>query len=354
MDAKKDSGVCPGTLIDSWIENGDNLAAVASATCTHPSVSIVNTPGGSSVIGICSACSKTCIGDSEEDVEKQFGKVKMEETWRPPQASHQIVDAYKTYLFRRGTQTVKEIENIKPGQVIPIEDLDEDIKAVQRSISNFKKWGIAYDEEEAKLKGLTNMLKQLAGRVWPDPLKPSQTEQQQFETAIAKAKLAKIAAESLQFEKIKKQKENEAKQKSKAPPSTAGYFSPQFIKTLKSQMPLPEAPWKPPSNSAVPVAKELSVKVGVSTITQQFIMRVGMLSDCNVSIHQENNGRFMNSGISLQCGKCGSVRKIEDTIGLSNAQNLPTLVEAFCKQHKHEQKAASEAQPVGRFFREEE
>lgn len=233
--------------------------------------------------------------------------------------SAQAIDAYKTYLYRSHSKSVSEIEKLKPGEPVPLKELNHDIAVVQQTIKTIEKFGMEAKEEKAKLNGLMN-------------LKAALLDQSVY---------------------LLKQKEKaKAKQKPKEwewlPGKTApvGYTVTTGIKKNPILVVKPE-----------PVKTEMKLSGAGSKFSQELLMRMGMLSNCNVLIYQTMGvvSRY-GDGLALRCQHCGVEKHLDDKLSLVETTSMFPEVEDFCKAHRHEPSTAEPAKlgPGGRMFRDED
>lgn len=252
-------------------------------------------------------------------------------------ASPSAVDAYKTYLYRRGNRSVKDIESCKAGQPIDLSELEKDIAATEATLwmcqqSELPAWDIEY-----KLKGLRAMRDQLVGRTWPSL---------EHIKAQAKAELENKKQESYNKTVLLAAAKAElAQQKTKNGPKCPDPVKKLGGKTVYSgKMAIPKIlPLKPKP----PVSADL-VRL---KIEQEWLMRVGMLSNCNVTILQYTVVSQPSLEVMLKCKVCSSTKDVANS-AVSSTNVLTESIEQFCRDHRHEPQQA--AQPKGRLFRDED
>jgi len=307
-------------------------------------------------------------------------------------ASPEAVDAYKTYLYRQGHTALAN--SIHPGELIPTYQIEQHINVTIASITILKEFGMSRGAEEAKLAGLKKLLEGVAGKRTPSKeeealkakeaalLKKLNADALAAMKAVNNSKtvkaieLAKAQAAAL-WEKYNPDPDAKADAKAKAAASDlmdkfgntiadpqkiiGSYFNKQFVQNLKAQTPLgnknPILMVKP--GTMVPVEKKgglasiAALQVGRSKIEQEFIMRIGMVSDMNVVIEQYRSTGW--DTVRLLCKRCSAVHVFSDAAFLAGATQLTDEAEKFCKAHRHEApKPVVEAPVGGRKFREDD
>lgn len=246
--------------------------------------------------------------------------------------SAQIVDAYKTYLFAKKTVPASQIEKLKPGMVIPVDEIDKDIQILQ-IISHSKENGLQANVEKIKLKSLQKLKQDIVNG-----------ETKEEKTAGEKLK---VMAE-----------QNKSK--------TSMYYDKKFIDNLKSAFPSSKQssvktslgnPILAVNGAFIPIESSPSapkLNLGPIRLHQKFLMRMGMISNCNVTIRQAPGIRSILPILIIWCERCKEEKRIEDTLSLdeSSAGTLTAEIEEFCRAHQHGVAAA--APEGGRKFREDE
>lgn len=121
------------------------------------------------------------------------------------------------------------------------------------------------------------------------------------------------------------------------------FFTKQFLANLKAQTAFSKAN---PSQISAPSDDDFKDTISDE---QKFIQRVGVMSNCNVSIQ----GKRMALGSTIyrmKCDKCAEARPVEPSVVRTNNASDPALV-AFCTAHRHIVESPS-AKTEGRRFRE--
>lgn len=248
-------------------------------------------------------------------------------------ASFQAVDAYRTYLFRNGKKTVSQIEAIKPGQIIPLDDLEHDIAIVQKTIQTVEKFGMPAAEEKAKLKGLLNLKAGLLNQ-------PSSFIAKEVKTPPGKKMNVFGFLEP----------DDKALPTAESAPAPKVGYNVKLGVTKKN----PILMVKPQ-----PVKKAVSIMAAGASLTQELLMQIGMLANGNVLIYQ-TMGAVSKYGehLTLRCKQCGTDKHLDDTLSLVSSHAVTDEIAAFCKLHRHEPGVpdgpAPAPQEAGRFFRDEE
>lgn len=255
-------------------------------------------------------------------------------------ASPQAADAYKTYLYRKGHRTVSQIESIKPGQMIDLSVLESDIEHTEKIISMCEKVDLPSYEEQYKIKGLKALHEQVSGRMWPS----FADIKQEIEAAQANGDFAE-AAKKLELQKLQL-----AWSKAQLNQQTTSNFLPdpkpgkKGLSTGVYKYPIQMLP----KLKANPAPKTTEMGLGRSQIEQEWIMRVGVASNCNISIVQTNT---YATNAELRCKVCGSVKTVATNL-IVRVTVLTDDLERFCREHRHNQVALAGG-PTGRKFRDD-
>lgn len=236
------------------------------------------------------------------------------------------IEAYKTYLFRKGNRSVKDIEAMRAGHPIDVSDLDVEIAALEKTIVMCHKLSLPTWEEINKLKGLKGLRDRLYGTTWPSMADLKQAAQTPLKDQQKAAELAKAHAE-LQELKLA---------------NTAWYAPPKPPST-------PHKAWAAAKPKVVNAPVKIGATVGRSKLDQEWIMRIGIASNLNVSILQENGG--LGSLATLRCKVCSCAYYLNGN-EMGYTTSLPERIETFCRTHRHEPKSAPA--PAGRLFRDED
>lgn len=91
---------------------------------------------------------------------------------------------------------------------------------------------------------------------------------------------------------------------------------------------------KPPSKKH-PILVMPQFKAETVSLSQEIIMRVGMMSACNVAIQH-----FVSGGISadyrLFCKSCKATKMLDDFIAIHKGdEEMVKIIDAFCMDHRH-------------------
>lgn len=86
---------------------------------------------------------------------------------------------------------------------------------------------------------------------------------------------------------------------------------------------------------------------------QKFIMRIGVQSNCNVSVQSKNLGGTWprRTAYRLICDQCKEASTVDAKVVESHHHDHPVIVE-FCKTHRHDVEASVSATVEGRRFRD--
>lgn len=137
------------------------------------------------------------------------------------------------------------------------------------------------------------------------------------------------------------------------------FYNGKFLETLKSKTPIIATIGQYADYSGTPFGDddddedEVYSNSSGAGDNQKFLQRIGMMSNCNVTLQ----GKFMGSTRStiyrLVCDQCKGTEPIESTDAVvQQNHNHPEIVN-FCKLHQHLIEAAPSSVAVGRRFRDE-
>lgn len=281
----------------------------------------------------------------------------------PSVISAQALDAYKTYLYHQAKpQVANKPDALGPGMKIPLDDLKNHIKTVENLIVKYKKYGLPSKEEENKLKGLNKLLSELEK---VDLVKLAEQEIEAKEIAKAAEEAKKVAEKQAKWGQYNKKVLTTHVKKIEHPkgaPGVLGYYKKATISNIKANTILTgiavpvssKSEIEPLSNSA----PAPGVKLGSISLSQRIVMQMGILSNCNVTVHSlRTGGTRWAPVVTLRCESCKSEHEIEDTLSLTDMEltGIPKEIESFCKLHRHEPDiAAPVGDAGGRKFREDE
>lgn len=223
-----------------------------------------------------------------------------------------VLDAYKNYLYAKGSTAWQDVNKLEPGDTIPLADLLNDIEVIKKTIATCLKFGLPTTEEMAKLGSLVKLRDDMGGKYSSD----SKNDPSGYIPGVFKYDVSK-----------------------------------QFIKNLKVKTPFPANTAKNQLLIYKEEPKTVALKIGRASIEQALIMRIGMMSNCNVSINTLISPDSYRESVLLTCGICKARIAIDDLPFLSGAKDLPDVLGRFCTTHRHDPKSE---EVVGRKFREED
>ena len=203
--------------------------------------------------------------------------------------------------------------------------MDHDIAVLESKIKQFCKLGFPFETETAQLETLKSWKEKVQGKVWPEKIE-SYTSPAPKQTSPLQ-EVEQINDSALSWPVWKKAKWKKAK---KLPAS-------------QEWKPMPPAP---------PAPQKVVVSAGKANLDQEIIMRIGMMSNCNVLIAQVLNPNDFRPVLQLACKVCKKTVEVEDHKFESGGQLSPTLL-SFCEMHRHDAATAA-VTPSGRMFREDD
>ena len=278
-------------------------------------------------------------------------------------ASPEAVDAYKTYLYRQGQIGLGNA--IKPGELIDVAYIEKHIATLNAAIDTMKGFSLSYDAEMLQYKGLLKLRQSVVGRRAPtkteedEAHKAWQAQKQEIAIQLYKIKQENLEKQTQQEQAIKaKLKQAQVKKLNifgvaVDPEKTIGGWA-SYLKPIKN----PILTVKPGTMLPVSKPKEslATLNVGRVKLEQEFIMRVGMVSNLNVLIEQVQDTGIARFTVRLRCKHCSSLRVLDDGMFLSGVTELTDDVDKFCRSHRHEapMPVATEPKAAGRRFREDD
>lgn len=267
----------------------------------------------------------------------------------PPSAN--VVDTYKTYLQKAmSTITAKDFAE---GASIPTDQVEKDILILENKIAQYKKFGFPFEKEEKQVEILKSYKSAVKGKNWP-------TAKQAMNAAanMAVEELKHVGCPHEQWTtfttatNVKMRictacgKTWHAPLDPKASPQgiLASYYDKASIANLKANNEDLKA------NNEEPT--DLMFRVGKCEVDQKFIMRMGMLSNCNASVAKKAEfGSYPAGKFVLSCSKCKDTLPLTASMLIAKENALASKVEQFCVAHKHGAKAPDRD---GRLFRVED
>lgn len=148
---------------------------------------------------------------------------------------------------------------------------------------------------------------------------------------------------------------------------TSIFYGMKFAQNLKAQMPLIASKIMPlPSAAEIVLMNKKETKddfvpsVAVQD-EQKFIQRIGMMSNCNVSIQSKKLGGSMgyaswNTGrqaYRMICDHCKVAQSLDDPKLVEGRQHDNPIIANFCKDHRHLVEAPVSNTAGGRKFRDD-
>jgi len=277
-----------------------------------------------------------------------------------PAPSSEVVDAYKTYLSKAmPTLTAKDFAE---GAPIPTDQVEKDILILENKIAQYKKFGFPCDKEEDQLEILKKYKAGVQGKNWPTAKKAMNAAANMAADQLKYVGCQHPSNSRLQFttatgvEMLKCQVCGKVWHAPLGPVKIGTdlgiWYDQTFLKNLKAQTPnIKKNPILliPPSFVTENV-KPLAMRVGKTEVEQRFLMQMGMLSNCNVSIARIASS-YMDKFV-LKCAKCDQTVELSDALLIAKVDGLPVKVEEFCIAHRHDAKAFGKEQ--GRYFREDD
>ena len=262
-----------------------------------------------------------------------------------PTPSSDVVDAYKNYLDK--SLYNMNSETLAPGNKIPTDGVDLDIAILENKIKQYEKFGFPAEEEKASLEALKKLRENVKGKHWPKTstvADPKGTIGGSVNKAVSGTYIGPGLAH------LVNNNQSDCTHSSliwhKLPSGTVlnkcSSCQMIFSATISGSTATPVK--KPPA------PKSIAMKVGRSDIDQEFIMRMGMMSNCNVSIARLIGSSYMEETV-LSCKVCKQTLVMSDFILVSKGTELPNSVATFCTEHRHDKKVS---ETTGRLFRDED
>lgn len=245
----------------------------------------------------------------------------------PPVPSSETVDAYKTYLQK--AMPKYSAKDFAAGAAIPVDQVQKDILVLENKISQYKKFSFSCEKEEKQLAILKGYEAKVKGKHWPGT-----------ETVLKQGACShkdKTAYTTATGEKILRCLDCTKTWKL---PVAANYDI-----NHKGIMVMPKQTFINVDTGP----KEIKLRVGRAEIDQKFIMRMGMISNCNVSIVRKSGAHYTDDTV-LHCDNCNKSLVVNDSTLVSKENALPAVIESFCQAHRHDAKADER---TGRLFRED-
>lgn len=254
--------------------------------------------------------------------------------------SSEAVDAYKTYLQKAlPTYTVKDFA---AGALIPVDQVEKDIMLLENKIGQYHKFDISCEKEEQQLEILKTYKANVKGKHWPkhhiSQLKGCSHAKCTYHTTPAGVKMAMCMSCGKPFQGA-------------VPPVVDLYYDHNYVKNLKAKT-ASKPILQMSADMLQPVKKEpkqVMLRAGRAEVEQKFIMRMGMASNCNVSINQVQ-GAYYGSDVLFRCDKCNEILQLKESALVTKENGLPSRIEEFCVAHRHDAKAENK---VGRLFQED-
>lgn len=251
----------------------------------------------------------------------------------PSVPSSEAVDAYKTYLLK--SLPTYSAKDFAAGAPISVDQVDKDILITENKISQYKKFGFNCDKEEKQLEILKDYKKKVIGKVWPGNPQPS------IPTCLHPFTTTFLTATGIEMKRCPTcNKVWEIPKK-----ISSIYYDPELIKNLKANIPIGLSK----SILIDDAPRQITLRVGRAEIDQKLIMRMGMMSNCNVSIAKVMIAGYLEK-VVLHCSKCDEKTTVSESILISKNNGLPVIIEEFCTIHRHNAKVDGK---TGRLFREE-
>lgn len=293
--------------------------------------------------------------------------------------STSAVDAYKNYLYH--SLHSYDSETFAAGKPIPVDEAEKDIAILVSKINQYQKLGFPAEEEMAKLKSLRELRDKVKGKFWPGSITaktnthacthPQKTYIQMLGAVTSRCnkcsrtwvypnvgngptydsgayELAETAKEQAQQQAVL----NGVLDTLGNPIGSGPYTSPilPLKKKKKSDLWQPMPVMTPKSFTEIKQkTKKVQMSIGKAYVDQEFIMRMGMMSNCNVSIHKHMDGSYFER-VKLHCRVCDAMYTVPENQFTVDGNNLPTVIGSFCTEHRHDPKLEEK---VGRLFREE-
>lgn len=255
--------------------------------------------------------------------------------------SSETVDAYKTYLLKSShTLTAKDFAE---GAAIPTDQVEKDILILENKIAQYKKWKFPHEEQEKQLEILKDYKSKVVGKHWP-------TAKQTIDAKSACSHQHLTHFKNATGEFMTRCATCNQVWKGAGPNNLLSkYYNKPFIDNLKATT--KSILTVPPGTVNVPEEPtNVRLRVGKVEIDQRFIMQMGMLSNCNVSIAKTVGGGYLTDSYALRCSKCKEQLKLTDALLVAKENTLPSKIEEFCTTHKHDARARIKE---GRHFRED-
>ena len=151
----------------------------------------------------------------------------------------------------------------------------------------------------------------------------------------------------------------EVAQKANDPKSTIGstvsYYNKKFIENLKGQTTLVGAGSFLSPAPSKPAPEPVFDNTSVVQAEQKFLQRIGMASNCNVSVQSKVLGTWPKRTLyRLLCDQCSASVPVNDSIIITTQQHNHPIIAEFCKAHRHDSEAPACAVTEGRKFRDDE
>lgn len=264
----------------------------------------------------------------------------------PSVPSSESVDAYKKYLQK--SMPKYSAKDFAAGAMIPVDQVDKDILILENQISQYQKFGFPTEDKEKNLEVLKGYKTKVKGKFWPG----TKTELQQSSCPHTSTTTHITATNVKMAHCLSCAKTWQAPLSQQPLPKKSNYYDKQFFEGIKAGLkyhPIQQMPTdmlKP----AMPSSQAITLRAGKAEIDQKLIMRIGMASNCNVSIARVYVQYAYGQETALRCDKCEETARIPDSVFVAKESGLPAKIEEFCKAHRHDAKAD---ESTGRMFRED-
>ena len=236
------------------------------------------------------------------------------------------------------------------GAPIPTDQVEKDILILENKIAQYKKFGFL-EKEEKQVEILKSYKGAVKGKSWPtakQAMNACKHPQWSTYTTATGVKMAMCTACSKTWHAPLDTQPNSMQDK------LVNYYNSTLVKNLKANT-LVTGKKNPllvvhPYTTEGEKPKDLAFRIGKSEVDQKFIMRMGMLSNCNVSVARIAGGGYLTESV-LSCSKCKDTMKLTDSLLVAKENALASKIEEFCVAHKHDAKVTDRE---GRHFRVED
>lgn len=279
---------------------------------------------------------------------------------KKPAASSKTAEAFKGYLEKAAPNL--SAKDFQEGAPIPTNQIDFDINVITNQISKYGKFGFPTDEKEKQLDALQKLKNSAKGKSWPtatQKLKSNANKAYQQSECGHKSFSATANAQGQIFYICKqccKTWVEPAPAEEKGVYAGLGYL-PLSNSHKKYVHKKAEFDWtKKVTGYEKPVPttsknyEDAVLRVGGRyEVNQNMLMRMGILSDCNVTIQHRIGAGYLDE-FRLICSKCSYTEVYDTSILLNKVEGVPAKIADFCKAHKH---SATVQATEGRVFIEE-